>query len=47
LFVTVKAVEWHLSNAYRKLEISSRGQLAAALAGQDGTDVGEASSSAR
>lgn len=34
LFVTVKAVEWHLSNAYRKLSISSRAQLPAALAGQ-------------
>jgi DNA-binding CsgD family transcriptional regulator len=30
LFVTVKAVEVHLSSAYRKLQIS-RGQLAAAL----------------
>jgi DNA-binding CsgD family transcriptional regulator len=32
LFVTVKAVEWHLGNAYRKLAIRGRGQLAAALA---------------
>jgi len=32
LFVTPKTVEVHLSNAYRKLEISSRRQLAAALA---------------
>ena len=32
LFVTVKTVEVHLSNAYRKLEIRSRRQLAAALA---------------
>ena len=31
LFVTVKTVEMHLSRVYRKLEISSRGQLAAAL----------------
>jgi DNA-binding CsgD family transcriptional regulator len=31
LFVTVKAVEVHLSSAYRKLQISSRGQLAEAL----------------
>jgi DNA-binding CsgD family transcriptional regulator len=33
LFVTVKAVEVHLSSAYRKLQISSRGELAEALAG--------------
>jgi DNA-binding CsgD family transcriptional regulator len=32
LFVTPKTVEVHLSNAYRKLEIRSRRQLAAALA---------------
>ena len=31
LFVTVKAVEWHLSNAYRKLGISSRRDLNAVL----------------
>ena len=31
LFVTVKTVEMHLSNAYRKLDISSRHQLARAL----------------
>ena len=31
LFVTPKTVEVHLSNAYRKLEISNRRQLAAAL----------------
>ena len=31
LFVTVKAVEWHLGNAYRKLDIRGRGELAAAL----------------
>ena len=30
-FVTVKAVEWHLSNVYRKLDISSRDELAGAL----------------
>ncbi|HWH94199.1 MAG TPA: AAA family ATPase [Baekduia sp.] len=34
LFVTVKAVEWHLGNAYRKLDIRGRAQLAAALAGR-------------
>ncbi|HUB99843.1 MAG TPA: AAA family ATPase [Solirubrobacterales bacterium] len=32
LFVTPKTVEVHLSNAYRKLEINSRRQLAGALA---------------
>jgi DNA-binding CsgD family transcriptional regulator len=31
LFVTVKAVEWHLGNAYRKLDIRGRGDLAGAL----------------
>ena len=29
LFVTMKAVQWHLSNIYRKLEIRSRDELAA------------------
>ena len=33
LFVTVKAVEWHLSNAYRKLGITSRARLSVALYG--------------
>jgi DNA-binding CsgD family transcriptional regulator len=33
LFVTLRTVEMHLSNAFRKLDISSRTQLAAALAG--------------
>jgi DNA-binding CsgD family transcriptional regulator len=32
LFVTVKTVEQHLGRAYRKLDISSRRQLSAALA---------------
>jgi DNA-binding NarL/FixJ family response regulator len=32
LYVTPKTVEVHLSNAYRKLEISSRGELPEALA---------------
>jgi DNA-binding NarL/FixJ family response regulator len=27
LFVTVKAVQWHLSNIYRKLEIGSRDEI--------------------
>jgi DNA-binding CsgD family transcriptional regulator len=31
LFVTPKAVEFHLANAYRKLHIQSRGELTAAL----------------
>jgi len=31
LFVTPKTVEVHLSSVYRKLEISSRAQLPAAL----------------
>jgi DNA-binding CsgD family transcriptional regulator len=31
LFVTRKAVEWHLGNAYRKLGVRSRGELADAL----------------
>jgi DNA-binding NarL/FixJ family response regulator len=31
LFVTPKTVEVHLSNAYRKLDIHSRRQLAAEL----------------
>ena len=31
LFVTIKAVEWHLGNSYRKLDIRGRGGLAEAL----------------
>jgi DNA-binding CsgD family transcriptional regulator len=31
LFVTVKAVEWHLGNAYRKLDVRGRAELPAAL----------------
>jgi DNA-binding CsgD family transcriptional regulator/tetratricopeptide (TPR) repeat protein len=31
LFVTIKAVQWHLRNVYRKLDVGSRGELAAAL----------------
>jgi DNA-binding CsgD family transcriptional regulator len=32
LFVTVKAVQWHLRNVYRKLGVSERGELARVLA---------------
>jgi DNA-binding CsgD family transcriptional regulator len=32
LFVTPKAVEFHLANAYRKLHVSSRGELPGAMA---------------
>jgi len=32
LFVTPKAVQWHLRNLYRKLDVSAREELAAALA---------------
>jgi DNA-binding CsgD family transcriptional regulator len=31
LFVTVKAVQWHLRNVYKKLDVTGRGELAAAL----------------
>jgi DNA-binding CsgD family transcriptional regulator len=31
LFVTIKAVRWHLGNVYRKLDVDSRDELAAAL----------------
>ena len=34
LYVTRKTVEWHLRNAYRKLEIKSRAELAQALGGR-------------
>jgi DNA-binding CsgD family transcriptional regulator len=39
LFVTRKAVEWHLSNAYTKLGIASRKELPAALEGADDAAV--------
>ena len=35
LFVTRKAVEWHLGNAYRKLDVRSRRELPAALGTSD------------
>jgi DNA-binding CsgD family transcriptional regulator len=31
LFITVKAVEWHLGNVYRKLSVRGRGELSGAL----------------
>jgi ATP/maltotriose-dependent transcriptional regulator MalT len=31
LFVTIKAVQWHLRNVYRKLDVASREELPAAL----------------
>ena len=31
LFVTIKAVQWHLRNVYRKLDVGSRGELPTAL----------------
>ena len=37
LFVTVKAVEWHLGNAYRKLGIKGRGELSRALESEEVT----------
>jgi DNA-binding CsgD family transcriptional regulator len=36
LFVTVKAVEWHLGNAYRKLDVRGRHHLRDALSALDG-----------
>ncbi len=35
LFITRKTVEWHLGNAYRKLELHSRDSLLGALSGAD------------
>ncbi|MFD1214914.1 helix-turn-helix transcriptional regulator, partial [Arthrobacter sp. GCM10027362] len=35
LFITIKAVEWHLSRSFAKLEISSRKELPAVLAPRD------------
>jgi DNA-binding CsgD family transcriptional regulator len=40
LFVTVKAVKFHLRNAYAKLDVHSRGELPAALGRLD-TNRGE------
>jgi len=36
LYVTVKAVQWHLGNAYRKLSVKGRDGLAEALGGNEG-----------
>ncbi|HEU4514064.1 MAG TPA: AAA family ATPase [Nocardioidaceae bacterium] len=41
LFVTVKAVEWHLSNAYRKLGIASRRDLPTAIYGDPASSSSE------
>ena len=38
LFVTRKAVEWHLGNAYRKLDVRSRRELPAALGAPEGEE---------
>jgi DNA-binding NarL/FixJ family response regulator len=40
LFVTLRTIEMHLSNAFRKLAISSRTQLAGALASNDSESLG-------
>jgi DNA-binding CsgD family transcriptional regulator len=31
LIVSEKTIEWHLANAYRKLEVRGRGSIAGAL----------------
>jgi DNA-binding NarL/FixJ family response regulator len=38
LFVTVKAVHWHLGNTYRKLGLSSREQLGPKILGGGSSD---------
>lgn len=43
LFVTLRTVEMHLSNAFRKLGVSSRTQIAAALAADETALAGSAS----
>jgi DNA-binding CsgD family transcriptional regulator len=37
LFVTRKAVEYHMGNVFRKLDVSSRSQLAQVLAEEPAT----------
>jgi hypothetical protein len=39
LFVTVKTVEMHLTSSYRKLNITSRSNLAAALETEPGNEA--------
>jgi DNA-binding NarL/FixJ family response regulator len=39
LFVTVRTVEYHLHNAYRKLDIDARAKLAGALDGEGASDA--------
>ena len=47
LFVTVKTVEWHLSQAYPKLGISRRSELHQALAAENGTAPDPSSTQAK
>jgi class 3 adenylate cyclase/DNA-binding CsgD family transcriptional regulator len=42
LFVTLRTVEMHLSNAFRKLDVSSRTQIAAVLAAEETALAGSA-----
>jgi DNA-binding CsgD family transcriptional regulator len=39
LFVTLKTVGWHLGNAYRKLEVGSRDELAARFPSEENDDA--------
>ena len=45
LFVTVKAVEWHLGNAYRKLDVRGRAELPDVLGIRWGSALGTAQTS--
>ena len=40
MFLSLRTVESHLTSAYRKLEIESRGNIAAALRSSDRRSVG-------